>query len=106
MKFNLTKPCKDCPFVVGSSTNTSLAKGRIEGIVADLRSNHTFTCHKTLEEEKIEQSHCGGALIFLEREAKFGESQNQMIQLAGRLGLYDRTKVNMDFPNLIRNEDY
>lgn len=106
MNFNLKKPCIDCPFVKGSSTNKSLAEGRIAGIVKDLRTNHTFTCHKTLEKPKIEQSHCAGALIFLEREAQFGESQNQMLQIAGRLGLYDRNSLDINFPNLIRNEEY
>lgn len=89
MKFDLKQPCKDCPFIKGSSTNISLAKGRIEGIVADLRADCSFTCHKTLDLPTMEQQHCAGALIFLERE----ERPNQMMRIAERLNMYDRTKL-------------
>ena len=98
----MTKPCKDCPFRLGSSTNTTLAEGRIEGIVDDLRNEYTFTCHKTLDKPKMEQEHCAGALIFLERE----DRPNQMMRIAERIGIYDRRNLDMNCSNLIRNEDY
>lgn len=97
MKFNMTKPCKDCPFIVGSSTNTTLAEGRLDEIVEDIRNDMSFTCHKTLDKPSSEQEHCAGALIFLERENR----PNQMMRIAERFRLYDRRKLNMDFPDLI-----
>lgn len=92
MKFDLKKPCKDCPFIKGSATNTTLAEGRLEGIVDDIRAGMTFTCHKTLEKRQSEQQHCGGALIFLEKE----NNPNQMMRIAERFGLYNRKALHMD----------
>jgi hypothetical protein len=102
MRFNMTKPCKDCPFRVGSSTNMTLAEGRIEEIVDDLRRDMSFTCHKTLDMPNMEQEHCAGALIFLEKE----DNPNQIMRFAERIGLYDRHKLKMDCESLIRSEDY
>lgn len=92
MKFDLKKPCKDCPFIKGSSTNRSLVEGRLEGIVNDIRSDMSFTCHKTLGLPKSDQQHCAGAMVFLERE----DRPNQMMRIAERLNLYDRHKLDMD----------
>lgn len=97
MKFNLKKPCKDCPFIVGSSTNTTLAEGRLAGIVEDIQNDMSFTCHKTLEKQKPDQEHCAGAMIFLERQ----DRPNQMMRIAERIGIYDRHALDMEFPNLI-----
>lgn len=98
MKFDLKQPCKDCPFVPGSSTNLSLDEGRLTGIVQDIRKDMTFTCHKTLDLPSQTQQHCGGALIFLEKE----DNPNQMMRIAERIGLYDRRKLKMDV-SLIEN---
>lgn len=92
MKFNLRKPCKDCPFIPGSSTNTTLDEGRLDDIVEDLRNDYSFTCHKTLDLPDREQQHCAGALIFLEKE----NNPNQMMRWMERIGHYDRHKLDMD----------
>lgn len=89
MNFNMTKPCADCPFIQGSRTNTTLAEGRLEGIVNDLMRGHTFQCHKTLELPREKQEHCAGALLYLERE----DNPNQMMRIAERFGMYDRRKL-------------
>lgn len=105
MRFDLRKPCKDCPFLVGSSTNISLDEGRIEEIVKDLRDDMTFACHKTIKEytdKKVDEQHCGGALIFLERE----NNPNNLMRVAERIGFYDRTKIDMDCKGLIDNDEY
>lgn len=71
MNFNLTKPCKDCPFLK-TATKGWLGKERAEGIAQTITSGKgTFSCHKTtgvtegitIAEEK--QSHCYGALVML-----------------------------------------
>lgn len=100
MRFDLTQPCKDCPFLKGSSTNRTLSEGRLDEIINDIRSGMTFTCHKTLELKHNEQQHCAGALIFLERE----DRPNQMMRIAERLRRYDRTKLKMDV-NLVEAKD-
>lgn len=92
MKFDLKTPCKDCPFLKGSSTNETLEEGRLDGIVEDIRNDASFTCHKTLDLEFTKRQHCGGALIFLERE----ENPNQMMRIAERIGMYDYKKLKME----------
>lgn len=92
MRFDLKKPCKDCPFIKGSCTNTTLAEGRLEGIVDDIRNDMSFTCHKTLDNESSKQQHCAGAMVFLEKENR----PNQMMRIAERVGMYDHTKLDMN----------
>jgi hypothetical protein len=96
VKFNLKKPCKDCPFIQGSTTNVTLAEGRLKEIAGSLMQGMSFTCHKTLELESSRQEHCAGALQYLERE----EKPNQIMRIAERIGLYDHTKLEQ-CPNLI-----
>ena len=65
----------------------------------ELIGEGSFHCHNTGDQEKetgdyiaTENSlHCAGALIFLEKRNK----PNQMMRIAERLGIYDRTKLNM-----------
>lgn len=105
MKFDLKKPCKDCPFVCGSSINKSLAEGRIEEIVHSIvNEDASFTCHKTLgyDGKKVDHQHCAGATIYLERIGEYGRP-NQVLRIAERLGLYDRTKMELDFEPLIKH---
>jgi hypothetical protein len=93
MHFDLKKPCKDCPFLPGSCTNTTLKPGRIDSIIKAVHEEDlTFACHKTTDRpDQVDWQHCAGALIHLE---KSGDS-NQMVQLAERLGLYDPSKLDM-----------
>ena len=71
MNFNLTKPCKDCPFLK-TATEGWLGKERAEGIAQTITSGKgTFSCHKTTGIKKgviiaeENQSHCYGALVML-----------------------------------------
>lgn len=100
MKFDLKKPCKDCPFIPGSCTNTTLSKRRITSIVTDIENDMSFSCHKTTDKPSSQHQHCAGAMIFLERENK----PNQMMRFAERLGFYDHTKLEMD-TKIINKED-
>lgn len=90
MKFDLKEPCKECPFLRGSTTNKTLVKGRLEEIVDAIRDDAHFTCHKTLNKPLKERQHCGGALIFLEKE----NNPNQFMNVARYLGIYDPSKLN------------
>lgn len=101
MKFNLKKPCANCPF--RHTPRFYLAKGRAEEIVQSLTdgSFSTFPCHKTLiygddgEGRRTKKTqHCAGALIMLEH---MGIS-SQMMRIAERLGMYDRRGLDMKAP--------
>lgn len=99
--FKLKRPCTDCPFVKGSSTNISLSSERIEGIIDSIKDDKIFYCHKTIDYNKqlededdsfspIEQNQfCAGALVYLEKK----NHPNQMMRIAERIGSYDHRKL-------------
>lgn len=92
MKYTLTEPCDACPFLKGSGFTLGNLKRHASG---------EFACHKAcdIDEESGEfhekkngkTPHCAGALIFLERR----NQPHQMMRICERLGMYDRTKLNM-----------
>lgn len=96
----MSAPCSNCPFL--KKGGVRLTMGRIEEITSGLLKSqgHTFTCHKTTVDADAEDEdeegvtdrvdgpnaqHCGGALIFAEKNG----NQTQMMRFAERLGLYD-----------------
>lgn len=100
MNFNLTKPCANCPF--RTDVHFHFSKGRArdiaEGIVDE---QQTFSCHKTVDyssddggADTDKTEHCAGAMIMLEHM----DRPNQMMRIAERFGIYDRTKLKMDSP--------
>jgi len=107
--FALTTPCVDCPF--RTNIRPYLRKGRIDMLEKDLRDK-TFSCHKTVDYDAEEDarwdddegatvvrstsstSHCAGALILLEKMRR----PSQMMRIAARLGIYDRSKLDMSAP--------
>lgn len=90
MKYTLHEPCDECPFLKKSNFTLRRLKQFASG---------QFPCHKLCDTNENDEfvpknkntPHCAGALIFLEKR---GQS-NQMMRIAERLGLYDRTKLNM-----------
>lgn len=98
MDYNMTKPCADCPFLNKPCMKRTFPKNRLDEFASG-----EFPCHKTAEvieddEECAEfhakegSQHCAGALIYLEKR----NSPHQMMRIAERLGMYDRTKLDMD----------
>lgn len=103
MDYKLKTPCAQCPF--RDDIRPFLTTGRAEEITDSL-VRAEFPCHKTLDYSRdgvhgdagaeIEGTtqHCAGALIMLERM----EQPSQMMRIAERLGVYDRTTLAMDAP--------
>lgn len=97
MKYSMTTPCDQCPFL------KSMSRGFTMRRLKQFASGE-FPCHKTakLNEgdldsgyEATENSvHCAGALIFNEKR----ETPTQMMRICERLGLYDMRTLNMDAP--------
>ena len=93
MNYSMTDPCDACPFLIGSGFTMKSLKAHASG---------EFACHKTCKlddetrtyEPQEKSLHCAGALIFLEKR----DAPHQMMRICERLGLYDRTKLNMDAP--------
>lgn len=92
MNYSMTEPCNECPFLVGSGFTFRSLNDHASG---------EFACHKACEinddsgcyeAKSSDTPHCAGALIFLEKR----NQPHQMMRICERLGLYDRSRLNMD----------
>ncbi len=92
MTYDLTSPCGACPFLKKFAHGFTLRR-------LEEHAEGSFHCHQTgtTDEETGDfvptpkSKHCAGALIFLEKRGR----SNQMMRISERLGLYDRTRLNM-----------
>lgn len=100
----------NCPFC----NDTPVSKGwlgaeRMTEIYTCLEEGGVFPCHKTIKHGELDdydeddtfihqESHqfCAGALIMLEKTGDANKSR--AIQIAERLGLYDKDALKMDSP--------
>lgn len=90
--FDLKKTCKDCPFVLDSSTNKTLHPARIPEIKTSLLRGQSFPCHKTVDYseededydtyDRKKEQHCVGAMMWLYNKGM----PNQMMRIAERFG--------------------
>lgn len=105
MKYDLTKPCKDCPFLNEKLGMFFSSGERAQDIVDGVREG-MFPCHKTTTWDEDSEGEtvqvrtpttqaCAGAMIALEH----GGEPNQMMRIAERVGFYDATKLDMDSPS-------
>ena len=101
MHFSMKKPCDSCPF--RSDITFPLHPRRTQEILDGiLIHDQTFACHKTLGDHEDDgeyvhmgdEQHCAGAMIMAERLNR----PNQLMRIMERLGVYDRTKLDMDAP--------
>lgn len=95
-KFDLTRPCKNCPF--RKDIRPYLPANRCEEILNAITSEQrTFSCHETTGvkgNKKVEEQHCAGATILLEKI----EKPNQWMRWMERLYMYDHNKLDMNAP--------
>lgn len=107
--FDLIGPCKNCPFRNDKLNQKGwLGKDRAQDIFDNLKMGGFFPCHKTTRNDECEiddngdyhfelQPHhqlCAGALILLEKTGL--ADRIQYIQIAERLGFYDRSKLRIE----------
>ena len=104
MRFNLKRPCAECPF--SKHSNPFLSAERAREIANYVTSeDRTFTCHKHLNGEHLEDDngrnryeaalsdqHCAGAIAMVRKT----QSANAMLQIAERLGILDPTRLDAD----------
>jgi len=103
MRYNLTTPCDECPFLKGSG----FAYRRLLEFASG-----EFPCHKQsdvdedrgafVEKPSGKTNHCAGALIFNEKRGQ----PHQMMRICERIGLYDRTRLDMNAPVSDKAGDY
>ena len=94
MNYTLTTPCSECPFLVSMKHGFTMKR------LLEFASGE-FPCHKTAVVDEDgdgyfhatdKSLHCAGMLIFLEKR----DAPGQMMRICERLGMYDRTKLNME----------
>lgn len=104
-RYSLRTPCRRCPFRV--DVEPYLRTERAEEIARSLHEGAEFFCHETTETVTTEDGDetraegprsrfCAGAMATMEREG----NPNQMLRIAGQLGLYDPEK-NVDARKLV-----
>lgn len=90
--YTMTTPCSECPFLKANREFFSLQRLR------EFADHGTFPCHKSAELQddvgyvaEDGSVACAGALIFNEKHNR----PNQMMRVCERIGMYDRSKLNM-----------
>lgn len=106
MKFELKRPCKDCPFRNDKPHHKGwLGKERATAIYQNLLDGGNFPCHKTHDYLKDDgngfthqEGHqfCAGALIMLENEKT--ACQSQALRMAVGLRLYNPSNLDKNSP--------
>lgn len=112
MKFELKRPCKDCPFRNDKPHQKGwLGKERATAIYEGLLDGGCFPCHKTHDyadddtgKFQHQEGHqfCAGALIMLENENM--TFQSQALRMAVRLRLYRPDNLDKNSP-VFKNGD-
>lgn len=94
MHYRMTTPCAACPFLEPKVTGLHFSAKQLKA-----HASGEFPCHKAsdlkdghyVEKPDDATPHCAGALIYLEKR----NAPHQMMRIAERLGLYDRTNLDM-----------
>ena len=104
MKFNLTRPCANCPFLSRPQNQGRSGRERAKDIIEVIVDRQgTFICHKTDRriQHNQEAQHCAGALIMLEHM----NQPSQMMRITARIGQYDPSRLRMDTHNVVNDGD-
>lgn len=109
MKFDLKRPCSNCPF--RHDVAPYIRPERAQEIGSALLQGKSFACHKTVaydedgnhvqRREHLEQ-HCAGAMIVL----AYMERPNQLMQVASRIGVLDLSSLDMGAPVFRTMQDW
>lgn len=105
MRFDLTRPCGNCPF--RSDKPFHLAPDRVRGILGGGKHwwpAESFPCHKTLDYSDVDgdgyvkvpetAQQCAGVMAILHREGR----PNTAMQIAERFGLWDPSSLDPTAP--------
>ena len=117
MKFDLTRPCGNCPF--RSDKPFYLLPDRVRQILGDTREGNrrwwpaeSFPCHRTIiygEDENGDTEttipptaqQCAGVMAILHRENR----PNDAMQIAERLGMWNPAALDSTAPFYASTED-
>jgi hypothetical protein len=112
MRFDLKRPCGDCPFRNDRGPFGLLAE-RVREILGGGERRAwfpavSFACHQTIsynddgDSKAVAKSqHCAGVMLILHRENR----PNDAMQLAERLGFWNPASLDADAPVYASTED-
>lgn len=98
-KSQIKRPCDNCPFLIGSSTNETLSSDRITDIIKSSISDKPFICHKTLNHS---ERFCAGALAALNK----ANITTPGLALLKAHGIFDINNIIYDKDAILDIEDY
>ncbi len=112
MRFDLTKPCDNCPFRTDCLPGW-LGEERAQAIADSILSfgkpgktvGAQFPCHKTTEATGASgdnPQHCAGAMILLRKRGE----PNTPMQLAERFGMFNPADLRLDAPVFDTPEEF
>lgn len=94
MNFNLTRPCRDCPFRREGGIRLHRERAREIAKNTILAQGASFPCHKTVDYDSCSEdgaplpsdgeSYCAGAIAF----GLNNRMLNQILRIAQRLGMW------------------
>lgn len=105
MQYNLTRPCKNCPFLKAKGA-VRLSEARAMEIGEMMLSSQggEFTCHKTSSSTndvpKDMEQHCAGAIAFAFKH----DNMTQMMRITQRLGMFNTDDFEGIDPDTIIDE--
>lgn len=110
MKFDLKRPCANCPFRTDCRKGW-LGKARATEIAKTLQQDSTFACHKTTEAtgqtDDEKKQHCAGALLTLDKDPHLGGAYaNLAVRLAARLLGFRREQLDQKAPVFNSFQDF
>ena len=94
MKFNLKKPCAECPFHLDHAESYGPER------LAEFAESGCFPCHRTAKEVRgsyratSKSSVCAGMLIYNEKRGLYPLG----MQIAERFGFWDHEDLDMSAP--------
>ena len=101
MKFDLKKPCTECPFTRGPKA-VRVTVGRTRDLIDAMveEPGSTFSCHKTVdyreydddgEERKtgVNEQHCAGATLYAMKQGRL----NRPLRMAAALQLFSPSQM-------------
>lgn len=91
MKFDLKRPCDQCPFLKQGGARVRPARAR------EIAAADTFVCHKTIDLPTDDRQHCAGHLIHHEKRGH----ATQMMWIAERLKMYDADALDRSMDDQI-----
>lgn len=95
MKYTMTSPCDQCPFLNNQQMRRGFSLSRLKAFASG-----EFPCHQTANGDSGEylatekSVHCAGALIFNEKR----NTPHQMMRICERTGFYDMRNLDMKAP--------